>query len=201
MLKRRKQELSDELTQQKPLRLWPGVVIVTLQWLLRFGIPIIITDAIALMIGVFGGLLCGLAILVWWAFFSRAPRFERWSAIVLMIVALVVTSSFIHESIATAMQGMMFLIYTIPVMSLAFVVWAVASRGLSDRLRRAAMVATILLASGVWIVLRTDGMTGQARHDFAWRWSDTPEERFLAQVDDEPTALPLAPATAKTGAD
>lgn len=28
MLKKRKEKLSDELTQQKPLRLWPGVVIV-----------------------------------------------------------------------------------------------------------------------------------------------------------------------------
>ncbi|MCK5315354.1 MAG: hypothetical protein KAJ53_09540, partial [Anaerolineales bacterium] len=111
MLTRRKKELSDVPTKQKPLRLWPGVVIVILQWLLRFGIPIVITDAIALMIGVFGGLICGLAILVWWAFFSRAPRFERWSAIVLMIVALVATSYLIHESIATAMQGMMFVIY------------------------------------------------------------------------------------------
>ena len=201
MLTRRKKELSDVPTKQKPLRLWPGVVLVLLQWLLRFGIPIIIADAIALMIGVFGGILCGLAILVWWAFFSRAPRFERWSAIVLMIVALVATSYLIHESIATAMQGMMFVIYTIPVMSLAFVVWAVASRRLSDRLRRASMVATILLASGVWVVLRTDGMTGEARHDFAWRWSDTPEERFLAQADDEPIGLTTVPATAAIGAD
>jgi len=201
MLKRKKQELFDGPTQQKPLRLWPGIVIVILQWLLRFGIPIVITDAIALMIGVFGGLLCGLAILVWWAFFSWAPRFERLSAILLMIVTLVATSYLIHESIATAMQGMMFVIYTIPVMSLAFVVWAVASRRLSDRLRRASMVATILLASGVWIVLRTDGMTGEARHDFAWRWSETPEQRFLAQVDDEPIALPSAPETSETEAD
>ena len=201
MLTRRKKELSDVPTKQKPLRLWPGVVIVILQWLLRFGIPIVITDAIALMIGVFGGLICGLAILVWWAFFSRAPRFERWSAIVLMIVALVATSYLIHESIATAMQGMMFVIYTIPVMSLAFVVWAVASSRLSDRLRRASMVATILLASGVWMLLRTDGMTGGARHDFAWRWAETAEQRLLAQAGDEPMALPSAPAASETEAD
>jgi len=201
MLKSRKQKLSGASTQQMPLRLWPGVVIVMLQWLLRFGIPIVITDAIALMIGVFGGLLCGLAIVVWWTFFSRAPLLERWSAIVLIIVALIVTSSFIHESIATAMQGMMFVIYSIPVMSLAFVVWAVTSRHLSNKLRRASMVATILLASGMWMLLRTDGMTGDARHDFAWRWSETAEERFLAQAEDKSLAIPSALATAETKTD
>jgi len=193
----RKQLLSDELIRQNPLRLWPGVVIVMLQWLVRFGIPIVVPDDIVIVIGVFGGLLGGLAIVVWWAFFSRAPRFERWSAVVLMIVALFAISQIIHESIATAMQGLMFAIYAIPVLSLAFVVWAVASRRLSDGLRLMTMVATILLASGVWTLLRTDGMTGDARHDFAWRWAETHEERLLAQTDDEPMSLV---ATKETGA-
>ncbi len=189
---------TDEPTRQKPLRLWPGVVAVMLQWLVRFVVPIVVPGAMAMAFGVLGGLFGGLAIVVWWAFFSRAPRSERWGAVVLMIVALVATSRIIHESIATAMVGMMFAIYAIPVLSLAFVVWAVASRRLSNGPRRAAMIATVLLASGVWTLLRTDGMTGDARHDFAWRWAETHEERLLAQVGDEPTVLPSAPAATKT---
>ena len=114
------ERVTDEPTQQKPLRLWPGVVIVVLQWLARFGVPIVVPDAMAF--GVFGGLFGGLAIVVWWAFLSRAPRSERWGAVILMIVALVATSRIIHESIETGMMGMMFVIYAIPVLSLAFVV-------------------------------------------------------------------------------
>ncbi len=30
---------TDEPTPQQPLRLWPGVVAVVLQWLARFGLP------------------------------------------------------------------------------------------------------------------------------------------------------------------
>ena len=58
------------------------------------------------------------------------------------------------------MMGMMFVIYAIPVLSLALVAWAVASRRLSDGPRRAAMVAAILLACGVLTLVRTDGISG-----------------------------------------
>ena len=189
---------TDESTRQNPLRLWPGVVAVSLQWVVRFGVPIVMPEAIAF--GVIGGLVGGLAIVVWWAFFSRASRSDRWGAVVLMIVALVVTSQLVHESIATAMMGMMFIVYAIPVLSLPFVVWAVTTRNFPDRPRRVAMVATILLACGGWTLVRTGGFTGELDQDFAWRWTDTPEERLLAKGGDEPTVLPSASAVAATGA-
>jgi outer membrane protein assembly factor BamB len=177
---------TNEPTRQ-PLRLWPGVVIVLLQWLLRFVVPIIIPEA--LTVGVMGGLVCGLGVVVWWGFFSRAPRRERWVAVVLMIVAFVATSYLVDESIATAMMGMMLAVYAFPVLSLAFVIWAVASHRLPEGSRRATMVATILLACGVWTLVRTGGFTGDMDNDFAWRWAQTPEERLLAQAGPEPTGL------------
>jgi len=183
-------------TPQKPLRLWPGVVIVTLQWLIRFALPIVAPDT--LMFAVIGGLVAGLAVMLWWLFFSRAPWSERIGAIVLMVVALFVTSRVVHPSIANGMMGMMLPIYSIPVLSLALVAWAVASRRLSGGLRWASMVAAILLACGVFMVLRTGGMTGDANSDLHWRWTQTPEERLLAQANDEPPATSPTPAAAET---
>lgn len=182
------QEKYKTQAHEKPLRLWPGVVIVLLQWLMRFVIPVFIPDVLA--VGVFAGIFLGLAVLVWWAFFSRAPRFERWGAIVLIIAALLATSQIVDKSIATANLGLMFIIYSIPVMSLAFVVWAVLSRRLSTVPRRITMVVTILLASGFWAFLRTNGMTSNLHHDLAWRWAKTQEERFLTQAADEQMTLP-----------
>jgi len=179
----------DKPTGQRPLRLWPGVVIAVLLWLVRFGTLMVAPEAV--MFAVFGGLLGGLAIVVWWAFFSRADRSERWGAVVLLIVALMATWGLIHES----MKLMPFVAYIIQVLSLAFVAWAVACRRLSDRPRRAAMVATVLLVCGVWTLLRTSGITGDYRADFTWRWAKTSEERFLAQAGDEPT-MPQAVAVA-----
>jgi outer membrane protein assembly factor BamB len=191
-------EMTDRPTPQRPLRLWPGVLAVLLQWLARFGVPVVVADA--MVFSVFGGLLGGLAIIVWWAFFSRAPRFERFGAVVLMVVALWATSLIIHESIATGMMGMMFPVVAIPILSLAFVAWTVASRRLPDGPRRATMVATILLACGVLALVRTGGFTGEGDIDFAWRWAQSPEERLLAEAGDEAMALPSALA-ADTGAD
>jgi outer membrane protein assembly factor BamB len=184
---------------QKPLRLWPGVALVVLQWVIRFGVPLVLPDAVAF--AVIGGVVAGLLVIIWWAFFSRAPRIERWGAILLMALALFVTSRLIHVSIATAMMGMMFPLYSIPVLCLAFVVWAVASRGLPERLRRATMVATILLACGGWTLVRTGGFAGDLHHDFAWRWARTPEERLLAQAANEPVAPAAAAAAADVGPD
>jgi len=196
---KKKETLSKELTERKPLRLWPGVVIVILQWLIRFFIPVFVPEAIAL--GVFGGLLGGLAIFVWWLFFSRASWPERLGAVVLMIVALVATRHLIDESIRTGFQGLMFFVYAIPVLSLAFVVWAVATHHLSNGIRRVTMVATILIACGVWTLLRSEGITGDAGAQFAWRWAETPEERLLSQASDRPKVLPAAPVKIEMEAD
>jgi outer membrane protein assembly factor BamB len=164
----------------KSMRLWPGIVIVLLQWLVRYVVPAVWPEAIA--IGVFGGVLSGLFLIAWWLFFSKAPRFERWTAVPLMIVALAITSLMLHKSLATAMMGMMFPVYSIPALCLAFIVWAVASQHLPDLQRRATMIATIILGSGFWLLLRTNGMDGEAHQYFAWRWSKTHEEQLPALV-------------------
>src|SRR2546426_9372612 len=116
-------------TDTRPLRLWPGVVIVILQWLLRFVVPVVVPDALfyGLIGGIFGGVL---AIVLWWVFFSRAAWSERLGAVLLMIVGMFGTKSIADVSIATGAQGMLLYILAIPGLCLAFVAWAVATRNL-----------------------------------------------------------------------
>ena len=192
---------TDESTPQKSLRLWPGVVAVVLQWLAFYVVPIVVSGPIAGYIAPLGALLGGLAVVVWWAFFSRAPRSERWGAVVLMIVALAATSRIIHQSIATGMMGIMFVLFASPILSLAFVAWAVAGGRLADGPRRTAMVVTILIACGGWTLVRFNGISGGGSADFAWRWAETSEERLLARAGAEFVALPSAPAAAEAGAE
>jgi len=178
---------TDEPVPQKPLRLWPGIVLAVVLLLLSYVLPFIIPDA--LLISIFGGLLLGLAIVIWWAFFSLAPKIDRWLAIILIIVTPIITSLFNHISIATGGQGSMYFIFAIPILCIAFVGWAVITKSLSRKVRRITMVLTIILASGWWTLVRTDGITGDFNPDLRWRWTKTHEEQLLAQEKDEPTNL------------
>jgi outer membrane protein assembly factor BamB len=186
---------TNEPTPRKPLRLWPGVTAAVLLLLGRFVVPIVVPEA--MLIGVIGGVFGGVVLLVWWLFFSRAPWSERVGALGLVAVVLVATPPILHESIQNGMNGMMFFLYVIPILSIAFVAWAVASRRLADGPRRATMVAAILLAGGSLAIVRTDGLTGGGGSQFAWRWTETAEQRLLAQASDEPTPLPPPPAPAE----
>ena len=185
---------ADEPAPRKPFRLWPGVVAVVLQWLVWFVVPLVAPDA--MMFGMIAGVVCGLAIVLWWLFFSRAPWSERTGAIVLMIVAVFATRRIVHPSIANAGMGGMMFIYSIPIMSLGLVCWAAATRRLSSGLRRATMIAAILLACGVFTLVRIGGISGDAVLDLHWRWTPTPEERLLAQAEDVPVIAPASTARA-----
>jgi outer membrane protein assembly factor BamB len=179
-------------TPNKPLRLWPGVVIVALQWLVWLVVPIVVPGAA--MTALLAAVALGLVVVVWWLLFSRAPWAERVGAIVLMAAAVVATKSVVHASVATAGMGRLIFIFAIPVMSLALVAWAAASRRLSTGPRRAALIAAILLACGVFTLVRTAGVTGDGTPQFHWRWTPTPEERLLAQAGEQPALLPSPPA-------
>ena len=176
----------------KPLRLWPGVAIVTLQWLAWLVVPFVVPGTMAF--GMIGGVVGGLVVILWWLFFSRAPWSERAGAIVLMIVALFATRRIVHPSIASAGMGMMLFFYAIPVLSLALVAWAVASRRLSNGPRRVSMIAAILLACGVFTLVRTGGVSGEGDADLHWRWTPTPEDRLLAQASDTSATRAVPPA-------
>ena len=189
---------TDQPTPRKPLRLWPGVILAVLLVLGRYVVPVVAPGL--MLYGVLGGVVGALLIVLWWLLFSRARWFERLGAVALMLVALFATSRVIDKSIAGGGMGMLFPILAIPILGLAFVAWAVATRRLSDGLRRATMVATILLASGMWALIRTGGFSGDFKNDFHWRWTKTPEEKLLTQAGRESAAVPPA-ATTKTGAD
>ena len=186
-----------EQTPQKLLRVWPGVVAVVLQWVFRFGVKELFPGIQGFGYAVIGSLAFFLVIIAWWAFLSRARWRERLGALGLMAVAIFATWFLRHDS----MWLQWLLAYAVPVLSLAFVTWAVVTRRMPDRVRHATMAATILIACGAWLLLRQDGINGDHNATFGWRWSPSAEERLLAQEATGPTApATSAPVPAATPA-
>jgi hypothetical protein len=179
---------------RKPLRLWPGVLVVGIQWLV-VAAAFLISGArpIALIVALGGGLV----IILWWLLFSRAAWSERVGAIVLMVVAVLATRSVVHPSVSNAGMGNMMYVFSIPFLGQALVLGLVATRRLSTGARRAWMVVAIALSCSVFTLVRTGGITGDGGSDLHWRWTPTPEQRLLAQGEEriEP-APPPAPAPA-----
>jgi outer membrane protein assembly factor BamB len=161
---------------RKPLRLWPGVVIVVLQLLLAYIPRQFSAGSMAMFYGMMGSLLGGtLLVWIWWLFFSRARWFDRLGGVALMIAGYVTAVALSHPSARMAI-----LIPGVPWLCAAFVASLFAGR-------RWVTVAAVIVASLGWTLVRTDGVTGNFETDFSWRWSATAEERFLAS---EASAVP-----------
>src|SRR5919106_3722865 len=126
----------------RKLRLWPGIVAVVLLFVFRFGVKALVPGIQGFGYAVMGSLLFALVVIVWWSVFSRSARMERLGALGLLAAALGTTWLLKHDS----MWLPWLFAYAIPLLSLAFVTWAVATRSLSNQVRHATMVATILIA-------------------------------------------------------
>lgn len=190
MVSGKKKQVKATPSSQPKLRLLPGIIILIIQLVIKFGTPLLMPEEVT--IPVFGGVAGTIAVIIWWAFFSRAPRIERWTAPLLMIVAMVLTSQFLDPTIAGGGMGMLFYILALPYLGIMFVIWAVVTKRLSVSVRRISGAAVILLTCGFWTLLRTGGLDAQFNSEFSWRWIKTPEEQLLARSRKAAAALPEA---------
>ena len=193
--------MRNDLSTSTSLRLWPGVAAAVVTIAVRFGLPTVFPEALFFgldsgLVGLLGSVVGTIAIILWWLCFSRAPWAERLGAIGMMAIAVMIVKAVSHPSISGAGMGMLLYIYAIPVVSLALVVWATATLGVSAGPRRLTMVVTILMAAGVFALLRTDGVTSNNTlgSDFRWRWTPTAEELLLATAAKEPDPVVPPPS-------
>ena len=178
---------------QQALRLWPGIVGASIIAFSLLVVPFVIPDGTLAMLG---GAVGAVIVVVWWLFFSRARWLERVTALVAIVAAAVAMTPFLDPSVAGAGMGRMFYIFAVPVMCLGLVGWAMATRGMPGGIRRlTTMIGAIVIACASLTLVRTGGITGDARQDLHWRWTPTPEERLLASTRDEP-----APSSAEVPA-
>src|SRR5262245_13822557 len=176
-------------------RLWPGVVIVALMWPLilvpGWVAPGTMTQFMAMF---WGPLIAAGAVLAWWLFAGRV----RWSdrlLVPLACAALAVAAHFLSEP----SFRFMLIIYVLPAVLTAWVLWLLVTPALGWPVRRAGLLALFVLVWGCATLLRMDGITGSMSASVSFRWSPTPEDRFLADLAAEGSegastvAAPAAP--------
>jgi len=189
---------SDENFPRRPLRLWPGVSLALLIPAIFFGVPLVVPDAMQLvMMSALGG---GLLIALWWLFFSRAPWGERLGVLAAMAAALALTSRLVHPTIASGGMGFLFYIFAVPSVNIGLVAALLLTRHRKVRERRLAIAVALVVVCALLAMVRTGGLSSKADSDLAWRWTPTAEERLLARAEApadasaDASALPAAAA-------
>lgn len=171
------------------LRLWPGVVaaaLVVIGLLAGLLLPAAMEEG--RWAGLFGSMIGTLAIFLWWLFFSRVRWAERLGVMAALIAAWIAMRPLLDPSIlGGAMGALPVLGFT--VFAVALVIWAAAARDASAGVRLGSAVVAMVIAAGFCTLVRTAGMN--RGFEFHWRWTPTPEDRLLAQGNDDP-----APANA-----
>lgn len=168
----------------RTLRTWPALFLVGLMAAARFG-PGFFGEAAAHVwyIAVFGPMLCSLLLLLWWLGFSRATWRERIFGFLGVIVSLGVVLLFVHPTVRGGVTSYL----TVPMGMAAFALGAHALRTRPPATRSRTSVLLALLGFSGSLLLRNEGMTGDYGFGLHWRWSQTAEERMLAN---RPTASP-----------
>jgi outer membrane protein assembly factor BamB len=170
--------------------------LIVLLLLFRFAVKAVVPGIQGFMWAIEGTFGCAVALILWWVLFSRAPWLDRVGAVVLIAAALGSAWSFKHESMGPAWM----FAYAAPFVLLAFVAAAFAGRNLTNSRRRLVITAAILLCSLGWTLVRTEGIDGDHKAKFAWRWSATSEQLLLAKPIPTPSAPPVEPTLSKPAA-
>lgn len=188
-------ETPSEPSTARTLRLWPGFVLVTLEWLAWFGPRLVLPEAAGQ--GMMVSMAAGVAVLAWWSFLSRAPWRERLAVLAGIVIALAGARLLLHESLAGAGMGVLFLVLALPVVNLALVLALWVARGRPQGTRHVLQAIAITASAGAFTLLRTGGISGDGRSDLRWRWSTTSEERLLAErAGESPRTVPAVAMSA-----
>lgn len=137
------------------------------------------------------GPLLAIVYLVFWLRNRSWSRGQRWRPVLAFAGAAAAAALLAHHTVGilfTVMAG-------IPVALTALTIWLVMTTHAAPSVRSAGAVAAIVLAWAAWPLVRMEGLAGNQLPEFHWRWSVSPEEKYLADLKTYEHAA-AGPATA-----
>ncbi len=161
-------------------RVWPAILIIAALWAAVL-LPVRIApdeQMVAFMLAFMAPMGAAALLAVWWVLLSRIP----WSHRLLGLVGIVGLGALTYVLADTSLQGMGFFVFALPYAITGIVVWLALTPFLRWPMRFGGLLILVALAGGFWSTLRFDGTSGEFAPEFSWRWSLTPEQRFLADI-------------------
>ncbi len=166
------------LPTAKSLRLWPAAALLAALVVTRSAMHVFPDAGMpAFMISAFGPLLVAALTLIWWAFASRANGSERW----LGLLGLIAVAAAAISAADVSMRDFCAMLFTVPTGIAAFLLGALLFGKARPMVRVLAPLALAALGFGAWCLVRSDGVRGDFKTDFALRWTPTAEQLFLKE--------------------
>lgn len=183
-------DLSPASPEHKPLRALPALVLAIIMILCRY-VPPLIEGASSQFwfVPIFFPMLGSLLILIWWLALSRAPWREKGHGVLGLVIATAVIVVLSHPS----MRGLLTTYLTLPLGMVGFAFAAWWSRNQTPPLRVKRILLGTIVALGVTLFVRSEGVTGSYAFDLFPRWS---AEEGTGQWT-EAKAAPSAPTSSK----
>jgi outer membrane protein assembly factor BamB len=178
-------------------RLWLPLTLIALYWALVGVSYLIETPIFYRFLAQSAALLAVILVfLVWWAFNRRIKLRDR-----LTILAATVASPVLAMFISHKSLGPFPVFSGLPILFTAWVLWLLFARNASHGVWKAGLITFLFLSTGVFALLRMEGLTGAGRPDFKWRWSPGNEDRYLARRTGSvtPVATPTGAISLRPG--
>lgn len=162
---------------RKKLRLWPIVVLIGIFWTYD-----LVLDR--LEVGMFARFMAmlastGLLVLlfsVWWLANRRVAGKDR-----LLCLAAAVGGGILSGFLSSKVGWIAWLLMSLPWVVTTWTAALLVTRNASDPTRRRSVLVTLLLTWSAFLLLRSEGLTGDGHTVLRWRWSPTAEELYRAE--------------------
>lgn len=170
-------EPSTHKRQESALRVWPALFLL-LGMIVSF-IPDLLNSGVQMLQGIkmMGPALCGILILLWWLFASRA----RWKERLLGLLGVAAGFCLTLALVDTSMFGVPTIMVTIPMGLAAFATGVILCRNQASVKRVTTIVVMAALGFGFSTLLRGGGVVGGTGSlVLDWRFVQSPEQRLVA---------------------
>lgn len=164
-----------------PLRVWPAVIIISLQGLAIFGVQRVTNNGFAIFMGKLAGpVLCTLLLLIWWAFASRLAWRQRGVGLLAFVVACMGGVFLVHPT-----MRFNFMMYPLPMATTLAVVGLALTKSWSWGSQKSIGLLGVVLGIAPWTLARLDGVNGEMQPELSFRWSLTEEQLYLRQLEQQ----------------